>query len=60
MSSPKLSYLYLPIIALVLSVIGIVLKLYYNEPVPITLYFFIPFMIFLLGVGIKKKVWRKP
>lgn len=58
MSSPKLAYLYLPAIALTLALIGISMKLYYGEPIPISIYFFVPVMIVLLYIGVRKKVWK--
>jgi uncharacterized membrane protein YhaH (DUF805 family) len=59
MSSRRLAYLYLPLIALILCLIALGIDLYYDQPIKSTVIFLIPLMLLLIGIGLKNKVWKE-
>ncbi len=58
MNSRRLAFLYLPGIALILSLISLTIYIVNDVQIPASIYFLIPIMITLLYFGFKWKVWK--
>ena len=58
MSTKKLGFFYLPILAILVTVAAIILDLIYNKPLNLTAVGLLTVMAIILFIGIKTKAYR--